>query len=89
MGILHVATFTFLLIRFARGLALPMVAQLYRISIVILAIGETIRVLIVDGDAVFWFGAFSLPHAVCLFVLVWMNAAPASSDEPYFGANAV
>jgi hypothetical protein len=81
--IMHFAIFLYLLIRFARGLALPVLAQLYCISIVLLAIGERIRLLIVDGDAIFWFGAFSLPHALCLFAIVWMNANSSRSGLPY------
>jgi hypothetical protein len=69
--ITHIVLFIYLLIRFARGLALPLLAQLYCMTIVILAIGERIRLQIVDGDVFFWFGIFSLPHVVCLFVVVW------------------
>jgi hypothetical protein len=43
------------------------------VTIVLLAIGERIRLLIVDGNAFFWFGAFSLPHALCLFAIIWLN----------------
>ena len=78
----HIAIFIYLLIRFARGLALPALAQLYCITIVLLAIGEKIRLLIVDGDAFFWFGAFSLPHVFCLFAIVWANANSVRSDLP-------
>jgi hypothetical protein len=70
----HIATFIYLLIRFARGRALPALAQLYCITIVLLAIGEKIRLQIVDGGSFFWFGAFSLPHVFCLFTIVWVNA---------------
>ena len=76
--ITHIAIFIYLLIRFARGLALPRLAQLYCITIALLAIGEKIRLLIVDGDAFFWFGAFSLPHVFCLFALVWAADAHTS-----------
>lgn len=78
--ITHFAIFIYLLFRFARGLALPMLAQLYCITIVLLAIGERIRLLIVDGDAFFWFGAFCLPHVFCLFAIVWANANSGRSD---------
>jgi hypothetical protein len=71
--IMHVGLFLYLVIRFARGLSLPTLAQLYCITIVLLAIGERIRLLMVDGNAFFWFGAFSLPHPLCLFVIIWMN----------------
>jgi hypothetical protein len=87
--IVHVVIFIYLLIRFARGLTLPLVAQLYCITIVLLAIGERIRLLIVDGDASFWFGAFSLPHAFCLFAIVWMNANLERFDTPHCGATSV
>jgi hypothetical protein len=40
-------------------------------TIVILAIGERLRLVIVDGNALFWFGAFSLPHVFSLFFIVW------------------
>jgi hypothetical protein len=83
--ITHIAIFIYLLIRFARGLALPMLAQLYCITIVLLAIGERIRLLIVDGDAFFWFGAFGLPHVFCLFAIVWANANSVRSDIPHHG----
>jgi hypothetical protein len=83
--IMHIAIFIYLLIRFARGLALPMLAQLYCITIVLLAIGERIRLLIVDGDAFLWFGAFSLPHVFCLFAIVWANANSVRSDIPHHG----
>lgn len=72
--IMHVALFLYLVIRFARGLSLPVLAQLYCVTIVLLAIGERIRLLIVDGNAFFWFGAFSLPHALCIFAIIWFNA---------------
>ncbi len=69
--IVHFALFLYLLIRFSRGLALPLLAQLYCMTIVILAIGERIRLMIVEGNALFWFGAFSLPHVLCLLLIVW------------------
>jgi len=72
--ILYVGLFLYLVIRFARGLSLPALAQVYCVIIVLLAIGERIRLLIVDGNAFFWFGAISLPHALCLFAIIWMNA---------------
>jgi hypothetical protein len=72
--IVHIALFIYLLIRFARGLPLPMLAQLYCLTIVILAIGERIRLLIVDGNTLFWFGIFSLPHVLCLFYVVWASS---------------
>jgi hypothetical protein len=81
--ITHLAIFIYLLVRFARGLALPMLAQLYCITIVLLAIGERIRLQIVDGDAFLWFGAFSLPHVFCLFAIVWANANLVRSDMPH------
>jgi hypothetical protein len=71
---LYVGSFLYLVIRFARGLSLPFLAQVYCVTIVLVAIGERIRLLIVDGNAFFWFGAFSLPHALCLFAIIWMNA---------------
>jgi hypothetical protein len=49
------------------------------------AIGERIRLLIVAGDAFFWFGAFSLPHVFCLFAIVWANANSVRSDMPHQG----
>ena len=78
--IIHVGLFLFLVIRFARGRSLPVLAQRYCITIVLLAIGEKIRLLIVDGNAFFWFGAFSSPHAICLFVIIWMNANSSKPD---------
>jgi hypothetical protein len=81
--ITHMALFTYLLIRFARGLALPLLAQLYCMTIVILAIGERIRLLIVDGDAFFWFGIFTLPHVFCLFFMVWASANSTQSGIPF------
>jgi hypothetical protein len=72
--IAHIAVFLYLLNRFARGLVLPRVAQLYCVTIVLLAIVERIRLQIVDGDAFFWFGVFSLPHVLCLFTIIWMGA---------------
>jgi hypothetical protein len=81
--ITHIALFIYLLIRFARGLALPLLAQLYCMTIVILAIGERIRLLIVDGDAFFWFGIFSLPHVFCLFFIVWASRNSVQSGTPF------
>ena len=81
--ITHIALFIYLLIRFARGLTLPLLAQLYCMTIVILAIGEKIRLLIVDGDAFFWFGIFSLPHVFCLFYIVWASASSTKSSMPF------
>jgi hypothetical protein len=72
--ITHIALFIYLLVRFARGLTLPLLVQLYCTTILILAIAERIRLLIVDGDAFFWFGAFSVPHVLCLFAILWKNA---------------
>jgi hypothetical protein len=71
--ITHIALFIYLLIRFALGSELSRIAQLYCMTIVILAIGERIRLLLVDGDAFFWFGIFSLPHVFCLFFIVWAS----------------
>jgi hypothetical protein len=71
LTIMHIALFIYLLVRFARGLALPLLPRLYCVTIVILAVGERIRLLVVDGDAGLWFGLFSLPHVICLFVIVW------------------
>lgn len=71
--IVHVAVFIYLLVRFARGRALPKLAQLYCLTLVILAIGEKIRLSLVSGDTFFWFGVWSLPHALCLFWLVWTS----------------
>lgn len=79
----HIALFIYLLIRFARGLALPRLAQLYCMTIVIVAIGEKIRLLLVDGDAFFWFGIFSLPHVFCLFFIVWASRGSVQSDTPF------
>jgi hypothetical protein len=81
--ITHIALFIYLLIRFARGLALPLLAQLYCMTIVILAIGEKIRLLIVDGDAFFWFGIFSLPHVFCMFFIVWASTHSTKSGIPF------
>jgi hypothetical protein len=72
--LVHIALFAYLLIRFARGLRLPVSAQIYCVTIVLLVIGERIRLLIVDGNASFWFGALSLPHALCLFAIIWADA---------------
>jgi len=49
----YIAVFIYLLSRFARGLPLPLLAQIYCMTIVILAIGERIRLQIVDGNALF------------------------------------
>jgi hypothetical protein len=81
--ITHIALFIYLLIRFARGLTLPLLAQLYCMTIVILAIGEKIRLLIVAGDAFFWFGIFSLPHVFCLFFIVWASTNSTKSSIPF------
>jgi hypothetical protein len=69
----HVAVFIYLLIRFARGLVLPAFAQFYCLAIVLFAIAERIRLEIVDVDVFFWFGALSLPHALCLLALIYAN----------------
>jgi hypothetical protein len=71
--LIHIGLFTQLLIRFARGAALPVFAQIYCVTIVLLAIGERIRLLFTDGGASFWFGLFSLPHACCLLAILWVN----------------
>jgi hypothetical protein len=81
--IMHIALFIYLLIRFARGFTLPLLPQLYCMTIVILAIGERIRLLIVDGNALFWFGVFSLPHAFCLFFIVWASTNSMQSGIPF------
>ena len=81
--ITHIVLFIYLLIRFARGLTLPLLAQLYCMTIVILAIGEKIRLLIVDGDAFFWFGIFSLPHVFCLFFIVRASTNSTKSSMPF------
>jgi len=77
--IIHVGLFVYLVMRFARGLSLPIPAQLYCITIVLLAVGERIRLSVVDGNTFFWFGAFSLPHVLCLFAIIGMNA---NSSKP-------
>jgi hypothetical protein len=79
----HIALFIYLLIRFARGLALPLLAQLYCMTIVILAIGERVRLLVVEGDAFLWFGIFSLPHVFCLFFIFWAGANGVKSGVPF------
>jgi hypothetical protein len=81
--ITHIVLFIYLLLRFARGLALPLLAQLYCMTIVILAIGEKIRLLIVGGDAFFWFGIFSLPHVFCLFFIVRASTNSTKSSIPF------
>ena len=83
LNITHIVLFIYLLIRFARGLTLPLLAQLYCMTIVILAIGEKIRLLIVDGDAFFWFGIFSLPHVFCLFFIVRASINSTKSSMPF------
>jgi len=60
-----------------------MLAQLYCIAIVLLAIGERIRLLVVDGAAFLWFGFFSLPHVLCLFAIVWANAPATQTKVPW------
>ena len=60
----------------------PLLAQLYCMTIVILVIGER-SLLIVDGKALFWFGAFSLPHACCLFFVVWATTNSMQSGIPF------
>jgi hypothetical protein len=80
--IAHFSLFIYLLIRFARGLALPLLGQLYCLTIVILAIGERIRLLIVHGNALFWFGIFSLPHVLCLLYVVWASTNATKSGMP-------
>lgn len=72
--IVHIVVFLYLLVRFARGLVLPRLAQLYCVTIVLLAVVERIRLQIVDGDVLFWYGVFSLPHVLCLFIIIWMRA---------------
>lgn len=79
----YIAVFIYLLSRFARGLPLPLLAQIYCMTIVILAIGERIRLQIVDGNALFWFGVFSLPHVFCLFVIIWISAKWLRPGVPY------
>ena len=73
---MHIALFSYLQIRFARGLALPGLAQWYCLCILVLAIGERIRLQIVDGNVFFWFGLFSLPHALCLLALIYASGRP-------------
>jgi hypothetical protein len=72
--LIHIGLFLYLLVRFARGLPLPRFAQLYCVTVVIWVIGERIRLQIVEGNALFWFGAFSVPHALCLFAIVKAGA---------------
>jgi hypothetical protein len=71
--IVHIGVFIYLLVRFARGRTLPRAVQIYCMTIVILAIGERIRLNSLDGEVFFWFGLWSLPHALCLFLIVWLN----------------
>ncbi len=79
----YIAVFAYLLVRFARGLTLPLLPRIYCMTIVILAIGEKIRLQVVDGNAWFWFGAFSLPHVFCLFVIIWISAKWLRPGVPY------
>ncbi len=58
-----------------------MLAQAYCMTIVILAIGEGIRLLIVDGEALFWFGAFSLPHVLCLLAIIYLRGSTTGSED--------
>jgi hypothetical protein len=78
----HIAVFIYLLVRFALGRTLPRPAQLYCMTMVILAIGEKIRLSLGGGDASFWFGTFSLPHAFCLFWIVWTSEGAVTKPLP-------
>jgi hypothetical protein len=40
---------------------------------VLLAIGERIRLEVIDVDVFFWFGVLSLPHVLCLLALIYEN----------------
>jgi hypothetical protein len=75
----HIVIFIYLLIRFSRGLLLPMSAQVYCLTIVILAIGVRIQLLLGGGDAFFWFGIFSLPHAIVLVAILYLNRGSTQS----------
>jgi hypothetical protein len=78
--IVHIGLFISLLIRFARGLPLPVFAQLYCLATVIFAIGVRIQIVLTGGNAFFWFGLFSLPHVICLLGVLYFNN---KSTRPY------
>jgi hypothetical protein len=83
--IAHIVVFVYLLIRFARGLSLPMFAQLYCLTVVILAVGVRIQLSISHGEVFFWFGVLSLPHVICLGAILYLNRA--SSPAPASAAD--
>jgi hypothetical protein len=69
----YIVVFIYLLIRFSRGLRLPVFAQVYCLAIVILAIGVRIQLSLRHGEVFFWFGVFSLPHLICLVAILYLN----------------
>jgi len=86
LGIFHIMIFSFMLIRFSRGMALSMFSQVYCLSIVIMAILEKDRLLIVGGEfaAFFWFGLLSLPHVICLVLIIIINNNESKKNMPQF-----
>jgi hypothetical protein len=82
LSIVHIGLFIHLVIGFARGHTLPVLAQVYCVMIVLFAVGERIRLSVVDGNAFFWFGAFSLPHALCLFAIIRLGTHSSQLHAP-------
>jgi hypothetical protein len=79
----YIVVFIYLLIRFSRGLRLPVFAQVYCVAIVILAIGVRIQLSLREAEVFFWFGVFSLPHVICLVAILYLNRR---STQPLAGA---
>jgi ABC-type transport system involved in multi-copper enzyme maturation permease subunit len=74
LAILHIIVFCYMLLRFARGQALSIAPQVYCLAIVIMAVIEKVRLILVsDNAAFFWFGLFSVPHVICLFLIIVLN----------------
>jgi hypothetical protein len=69
----YIVVFIYLLIRFSRGLRLPVFAQVYCLAIVILAIGMRIQLSLRETEVFFWFAVFSLPHVICLVAILYLN----------------
>ncbi len=84
--LLHAVFFVVLLSRFFARKPLPIFLELYCLSAVFAACGESIHLFLTGGDNFFWFGPFSVPHALFVIAMIAYENRPRKfkriSDQP-------
>jgi hypothetical protein len=82
-ALLYWFCFGYLVLSFARDRAASSVVKFYCLVVLILAVGERLRLELVSSDTFFWFGALSVPHALALpwFLARSPNKSARASDH--------